>query len=154
MEIINGPLLTLRYRDGTDPPISDLVLHSRPTGTTVKGALLEAVVKADDLYLLFTTDDTPYEEILRIHLIDDVGNTIESLWIGNAYSTGNFRQLEIMGSDSVRFLFFGDTDWTVSIRPSPRFQIPLFADPPGVFRPFQFWSRLIVEGNPKPETRR
>lgn len=153
MKVVDKPTLTLRHRDGSDPPVSEIVLNDRATGKTVQGAVLEGAVKADDLYLIFTTDDTPIEEILWVHLTDDVGNTIESLWIGGAYSTGAFEQLQIISSDSVRFRFIGDTDWIVCITPSPRFRIPIFTDPRGVSRPLKFWSRLVVKGRPKPEMR-
>jgi hypothetical protein len=68
--------------EGSDDssPRSELVLNSIPTGTHIQGATLEAAVEWNSYYLLFTTDDVPYEEMLRIV---DVGDPIPQRGLEN-----------------------------------------------------------------------
>lgn len=64
---------------------------------------------------------------------------------------GVFSLLELHPPTTVRFLFFGDTDWTLELLEEENFALP-FVEPRGVHRPFKF-RRFKIDGKPKPEFR-
>jgi hypothetical protein len=47
-------------------PESSILLAGTPTGKLVSGAVLEAAVQIGETYLLFMTDDVPFEESLGL----------------------------------------------------------------------------------------
>ena len=146
--------VTTRLIEGqaeSEPPQSAVVIGGSPSGTVVPGAVLEAAVRADGCWLLFMTDDTPFEEMLSIHLLDRHGRLLDSALLGGPYSTGSFGALELAPPATIRFRFIGDTVWTVEILPRPAFRLPLIPDAPGVSRKFGFSRHFVVRGKPLPE---
>jgi len=133
-------------------PQSELMLNRQPTGLIVDGAVLEAAIRWHDLLLAFVTDNIMHEETLRIYLFDAELNIVDSARLGWMYATGVFSLLELCPPNTVRFLFFGDTDWTLELFNEEVFCIPFFKDPRGVSRPFRFHRRFQITGNPKPES--
>ena len=99
--------------EGSDDssPTSELVLNSIPSGRHIQGATLEAAVEWNSYYLLFTTDDVPHEEMLRIVLLDQNLNVLDTALIGSPYSTGSFSSLELFEPDTVKFRFIGGSPW-------------------------------------------
>jgi hypothetical protein len=136
-----------------DVPESEIWFSGRPTGKRVPGAVLEAAVRVGGDYLLFMTDDVPFEEFLRIILVDENLNVKDSARIGSMYSTGAFSDLEMLEPHSVRFQFIGGTPWTVRVLDRPQFRVPLFGDAPGVSRPIGLTRHFTVHGNPQPQRR-
>ena len=155
MLALHPTAIGLRPMDGPEDiaPRSELLLDGQPTGKTVAGLVLEAAFRTDSgELLLFTADDTPFEEMLNIQLLDAQLDPLDSAVLGAAYSTGSFGFLAVERPDSVRFRFIGDTDWVVEVLPEPRLRTPWAKDPVGVSRPWGLHTRLRVSGNPKPET--
>ena len=152
MNHVDDQVFALQLRNGSDLPESEVVLHGSPTQKTLPGSFLEAVLDTGDGFLVFTSDDTPYEEQLGIHLTDSSGALLESLSIGGAYRTGAFRALRIVAPATVAFRFTGETVWKVQVLQLPRFRIPFLGDPSGVCRPIGFRSRLVIQGQPKIES--
>jgi hypothetical protein len=72
----------------------------------------------DSRLLLFLTDDTPFEEMLNIALIDLDDGVKEILTLGGAYLTGSFADLHIL-PNAVEFRFIGETTWRVEILRHP-----------------------------------
>lgn len=142
--------LTDEGGDGKDPT-SEVLIHDRPTGKYLPGAMLEAAVQWTNRYLLFVTDDVPYEELLRVVLLDDRFALIDSALIGGPYSTGSFSSLQLSEPDTVRFRFIGDTLWEVELLNKPEFRLPFFSDPKGVSRSPGFSRHFVVRGKPVPE---
>jgi len=134
-----------------DLPQSEVIINRQPTGHIIDGAVLEAAIRWHDLVLAFVTDDIMYEETLHIYLFDAKLNVVDSARLGWMYATGVFSLLELCPPDTVRFLFFGDTDWTLELFSDEVFAIPFFKDPRGVSRPFRFHRRFQITGAPKPE---
>lgn len=137
--------------DGNVPPTSEILVDGRPSGCVVSGAILEAAVEAGEHRLLFLTDDTPFEEMLSIHLLDARWHRLDSAVLGAAYCTGSFEALRLAPPDKVRFRFIGDTDWTIEILPQRGFRLPFVPDATGVSRRFGFSRHFIVRGKPRPE---
>ena len=135
----------------TAPPTSEIVLNGTPTGRRIEGATLEAAVEWNSSYLLFVTDDVPHEEMLRIVLLDRELDVLDTALIGGPYSTGSFSALELHAPDTVKFRFIGGSPWTVELRPTSSFRLPLISEPRGVHRPFGFSRRFVVHGAPSPE---
>lgn len=102
----------------------EVLLAGKGTGITVPVQVVEAAVQVDDKrLLLFLTDDVPYEEALKIVLIDLKEGVKEMLTLGGAYLTGIFSDLRIH-PDAVEFSFIGDTTLRVELPPQPFVKIP------------------------------
>lgn len=132
-------------------PKSAILINGEATGKFVAGAVLEGSVQWMNFLLLFMTDDIPYEEMLRIVLLDDRLNLVDSALIGSPYSTGSFSSLRLVEPNSVSFRFIGDTNWCIELLPKPTFRIPFISEPPGVWRPLGFSRHFIIQGNPRPQ---
>lgn len=98
----------------------------------VEGAVLEACVQHGEHYLVFLTDDIPYEGLLHIHLLDSDLPSQDSVTLGAAYTTGNFRDLVLGEGGNLTFEFFGNKSWAVSVLSEKRLRIPYLSGPPGV----------------------
>lgn len=138
-------------RAGDAEPACEIFRNGQATGQQVPGAVLEAASQWQSFTLLFTTDDTPFEELLHIHLLDAQLNLLDSATVGVMYSTGSFSLLESAEPDTLRFRFIGDTDWSVQVLPEPGFRVPLLSEPTGVSRPLGFSRHFVVRGQPQPE---
>lgn len=130
-------------------PVSEIYFAGRATGKRVPGADLEAAVRVDARYLLFMTDDVPFEETLGIFLLDQNFDVIDSARLGAMYSTGMFSTLELHEPRTVGFRFIGETTWTVEVLDRPETRLPFIADAPGVVRPFGFKRHFVVRGQPQ-----
>lgn len=137
--------------DDSQVPRSEILIHGRPTGVFIEGALLEGAVAWGRSYLLFLTDDIPNEEMLRILVVDEHLRVLDSALLGAPYSTGSFAALTLCEPERVQFRFIGATLWTLTLLSRARFRWPLVSAPPGVFRRVGFRRRFIVSGNPLPE---
>ena len=137
-------LLRVRGDDDTEP-LSEVVVAGRPTGTVVIGEILEAAVALDDGgHLVFLTENVPFEEGLRIHLLDRDGRLVDQAAVGQAYTPAFFGELEIEAPATLRFRFLGDGHWRLRLLPRPRFRLPLFPEAPCVSRPFGFSRRFLL----------
>ena len=145
LRLIGSPL-------SEDTPHCEVMLNRQPTGKVIDGAMLEAAIRWHDLLLVFVTDNLMHEEILRIYLLDASLNILDSAQLGWMYATGVFSLQALCPPNTVRFRFFGDTDWTLELFNEEVFAIPFFHEPRGVSRPFRFHRRFQISGNPKPES--
>ncbi|WP_053093113.1 hypothetical protein, partial [Klebsiella aerogenes] len=102
-----------------------------------------------EVMLLFLTDDVPYEEALKIVLLDVNDGVKEILTLGGAYLTDSFTDLKIH-SNSVEFSFIGDTTWRVEIPLRPFIQLPFTGDPRGVSRPLMLKHYIKICAHPAP----
>lgn len=144
-------VVRVRTPDEAAPPQCEILRNGQASGCRVPGAVLEMAAQWQSFYLLFTTDDTPFEELLHIHLLDAELRLLDSATLGGIYATGSFSPLESAELDTFRFRFIGDTDWSVQVLPEPGFRIPLWSEPTGVSRPLGFTRHFIVRGQPQPE---
>jgi hypothetical protein len=153
MRIVRELTTKLVHRaDEGEIPTSEVLVNGTSTDKLISGAVLEAAVQWENCYLLFMTDDVPFEEMLSIHLLDDQLNILDSALIGSPYSSGSFSSLELSEPNTVRFHFIGDTTWSLELLSRPGFRVPFISEPPGVKRPLGFSRHFIVRGNPRPQT--
>ncbi|MBK9234646.1 MAG: hypothetical protein IPO19_00755 [Rhodoferax sp.] len=151
MRVANELTIRALSADG-DIPQSELLRDGVPVGQRLPGAVLEAAVQWRDHYLLFVTDDVPYEEALHIVLLDEQWRTVDCATMGGPYTTGSFSALSLLAPSTVRFRFIGDTDWELELLSGSVLRIPLLGDPRGVTRPHGFTRRFVLRGEPKPQS--
>jgi hypothetical protein len=124
-------------------PRSELLLRGQPTHRVVDGAVLEAAVGWGDDYVVFTTDDIPYEESLHISLLDRALHLQDTATISAPYGTGAFAALALVPPSTVRFRFLGEQSWQLDVFDRPRLCWPA-AGSHGVRRRFTWWQRFAL----------
>ncbi|MEN4602460.1 hypothetical protein ABEG90_07555 [Pantoea agglomerans] len=129
---------------------SEVIVGDKPTGITIDGQVLDAAVKVDsDRYILFTTDDVIFEESLTVTLISLSQGKLESLQIGNEYSSGSFEQLSVH-DEYIRFNFIGHSAWVIKVNGSPKLRLPFVSDTHGVKRSSGLKAYLSIDAKPCP----
>lgn len=123
------------YRFGS---ISELCIHGKNTGITIPADYLETAILLDDgRYLLFVTEDVPYEKSLELLLIDIKQDIQEQMTIAIPYGSGTLREMRLY-ENHVEFSYFSDEIWRVEVSSSRFFRLP-FQDVFLVTRhPFRF----------------
>ncbi|WP_417503455.1 hypothetical protein [Marinomonas gallaica] len=148
MKLIPKPDFDL---DPIDDQKSIIVDRNRRTQSKITGTALELCARYKDWFLIFTTDDTPFEDMLHVYLLDNNFNVLDSLTIGAMYSTGSLSDPQLISTNNIEFRFIGDTDWSITILDQAKFGILYFSSIKGVRRTWQCRHYLNVEGQPKPE---
>lgn len=133
-------------------PKSEVLSSEQPTGRIISGAILESAIQCNGHYLLFMTDDTPFEDMLSIHLLDQQWNLLDSAVLGGSYATGTFAAMKLEEPNRVNFRFIGERDWSVEVLSKPKFRFPFIPDVAGVKRNGQLRRHFIVHGRPAKAT--
>ena len=102
-----------------DLPRSQLLWRGEPTTVRVDGVTLEQQLQLGDRYLLFLTEDSPYEEGLHIYLLDRDRRVLDGLELAAAYASGILRDVQPDGDGAVSFSFFGDDRWRLEVNDTP-----------------------------------
>lgn len=155
MKLIHAPEYSIRVVTAPTPeltPQSEIVVADVPSGKVVAGAVLRNALRWGQFVLLFLTDDVPFEDALRIYLLDRNLAVVDSVRMGAMYSTGIFSDLDLSEPDTVRFQFFEGLVWTLRLLPEEEFAIPFVSESAGVSRPFKFFRRIRLTARPLPET--
>ncbi|MGF7223973.1 hypothetical protein [Pantoea agglomerans] len=114
--------------------------------------MLEAAVNVDsDRYILFTTNDVIFEESLTVTLISLSQGKLESLQIGNEYSSGSFEELSVH-DEYIRFNFIGHSAWVIKVNGSPKLRLPFVSDTRGVKRASGLKTYLSIDAKPCPSS--
>ena len=94
--------------DGGTP--SSIIAHNDTSAmVAVNGRLLEAQFSCDSGFVIFMSNDCPFEERLYVYLLDASCVVIDVLQFGIPYQPGVFRDVAITSSGSITFSFF-DTE--------------------------------------------
>jgi|SRR5690625_3622325 len=118
----------------------------------ISGSVLETAIQLDDgRYLLFLTDDIPYEDFLSINLLSHAGNLLDHASIGYPYSTGRFSLVRMEPPNKVHFSFIDNAEWMIEILPKSVLRLPLVCEPKGVWRGMRMRRHFIVQGKPQPK---
>ena len=155
MKLIPAPEYSIRVITPPTPeltPQSEIMVAGVPTGRVIAGAILRAALSWEEFVLLFLTDDVPFEDALRMYLLDRDLAVVDSARMGAMYSTGIFSNLDITEPDTVRFQFFQGVVWTLRLLSEEEFAIPMISEPTGVSRPFKFFRRIRLTAEPLPDT--
>ena len=81
-------------------PQSEIMVAGVPTGKVIAGAILTAALRWGQFVLLFLTDDVPFEDTLRMYLLDQDLTVVDSARMGAMYSTGIFSALDLTEPDT------------------------------------------------------
>ena len=141
------PIDRLRLTDGSARGgESWAVLLDPATGRSaaVPGAVLEAQFAWPGGFLVFTTQDAPFEEQLDIVMLGLDFSVLDRATLAAAYATGALRSAEPAGEDRVSFSFFGEDRWLAICRPAPVWRLS-WPGPPGLRRASGLRRWLTVE---------
>lgn len=128
-----------------ETPRCEVMVHGESAGTELRGARLEAAVATDDnRYLLFVTDDVPYEEFLSIYLLGPDHRLRDSATIGAMYATGQLEDVELAPPDGVTFRFGRDAPWRVRLLSHPKLRPSIGVGAGGLRRPASLMREMEV----------
>ncbi|MEE9412696.1 MAG: hypothetical protein V3V22_06545 [Methylococcales bacterium] len=97
-------------------PSIDLLFMPLKKQITLTGAVLEAQYSVDENYLVFITENCPFEESLLISLIDATGKLLDTLELSAWYTPGILSNLRIQPPNKICFSFFDDSEcWVLEI---------------------------------------
>ncbi len=140
-------------QDDDSPSItSQIYLGNSATNVFIDGVILELCLSWNNYYVLFTTDDIPYEESLHIYLLSKTLVILDSLTLSAIYSTGTFKLIELIEPNEISFLFFDQAKWKIVISHESELHIPFFSDPKGVHRKIAFSRYLTISNSPLPKS--
>lgn len=112
--------------DEPHPTHAKLLFEGKPTGLVLEGTSLDAQYQYKNRYLLFVTHDSPYADTLHIYLLNDGYRKIDEWAVGSVRESEWFmlRNLAIVGENQLRFSFYGDDSWLLTILGKPEFTLP------------------------------
>lgn len=151
MKLIHAPEFSIRVITPPSPemtPRSEILIAGTPAQKVVAGAVLQAALRWRDYVLIFLTEDIPFEDALHVYLLNRDLTVVDSARLGAMYSTGIFSDLDVTQPDTVRFRFFDGIVWTLTLLSKEEFAIPIVSEPKGVSRPFKFFRRIRLTGEP------
>ena len=119
-----------------------LLLHGQPTGRHIKGQTLLDQYRLGQRYLLISGDNTLYQEVLYIFLLDKELNTIDEAQLAQPYSSGVYHLIK-RDQEHIKFQFHGDGMWCLSIREQPLGRV-LNSDRFPVARPLKLWGKQYL----------
>jgi hypothetical protein len=135
----------VREPSNEQSPLVQLRLQGRDAGPPIAGATLERAFRLDDgRYLLFLTDDVPYEEALRVYLLDHDGAVLDGIILGSAYVTGSLQDVTIENDATIAFSFVHRARCRISVRGTGAVRLPL-RYVPGVSRIGPLWRRRFLD---------
>lgn len=127
MEKINyiSSLLIRKIDDsGLHGSESEIYLHGEKTGIIVPAQSLETAIRLNDgRYLLFMTDDIPYDESLEILLVKLNEGIQERVTLSTSYGSGTFLNMRLHDKH-IEFSYFGDEKWEVEVFSLRSFKLP------------------------------
>lgn len=119
---------------------------------TLDGARIEAAyhlragVDPIDGYLLFTSDDVLYEDVLTITLTDGDLRPLDGARIGAPYDSAVWQGSRIAGPGQVEFSLDRGGDWRLTVLAAPEWRLPLPGTDGWLWRGMRMrrWFRLTA----------
>lgn len=132
--------------DAKGERMAQLLRTSAPSSASciVPGAILEAQFETAQGFLLFTTQDVPFEEQLDICLLAPDMALRDRATLAHAYTTGTFADCRIESDSSLTFRFFGTQRLRIQLLDRPTWRLP-WLGPAGVHRPLGMRRWFVVE---------
>ncbi|MDH5326863.1 MAG: hypothetical protein OEZ68_15415 [Gammaproteobacteria bacterium] len=91
---------------GGEETCSKLNFQGQDCQLILEGVALEAQFQTEnDRYLLLLTDELPHEEQVHVYLLDNKCRVLDSLEIGEPYTTGLLQNIKIGVNDVINFTF-------------------------------------------------
>lgn len=134
----------VREASDDEPPILKFFLPSSNISAEIEGADVECCIEVNNDYLVFTTNDCPYEETLNITLINNTNQVVDQASIFWPYGTGSFKLEQINAPNKVVFQFFAEKLWQVEIFEGKKLVLPFISEPTSVWRKLKLNHRFKV----------
>jgi hypothetical protein len=128
----------------TETPKCQIKINGSTTDSILEGAILEAAIKYQEFYLVFTTNDCPYEDTLNIHYLDQGLRILDQASLSWPYGTGSFTLINILQPNRVKFQFFTRDNWEITLYPKAQWLIPYLSEPRGVWRKLKFHHHFKI----------
>jgi hypothetical protein len=109
---------------GTQAGQSRLCYRGHPTPLLLAGSVLERQFQCGPWYLLLTSDNSPFEEVLHVYLIGRGPAVLDQLDLGQMYTPAVLSEVAVEGPDVLTFSFFGGDRWRLRVWPRPRHTWP------------------------------
>lgn len=103
-----------------DVPRCELRIDGAPTGRFLAGQLLEQQFEVGTRYLLLVTEDSPFEELLHLYLLDADLSLLDERELGQPYTPGVLQDVAPVSRDQLQFSFFGGDLWRLTVLERPR----------------------------------
>lgn len=113
-------------KDELHPAHSKLLFEEKLTRLELEGVSLDAQYQYQDKYLLFLTHDSPFADTLHIYLISESYEKIDEWAISCLRESEWFmlRNLKITKDNQIRFSFYGDDSWLLTVLEKPQLTLP------------------------------
>lgn len=86
----------------------------------IDGVVLEAQLELKSgEFVLCSTDDCPFEEVLHITLVSPTGKVLDTLDLGQAMQPGLFQNFVSLGDRAAEFDFFPEQRHRLEVRDAP-----------------------------------
>ncbi len=119
-----------------------LLLQGHTTGRKLKGRQLVDQYSTGQRYILITSDDNPFDEVLHIYLLDLELNVLDELNLSQPYTPGVYQACRHCG-EQLEFRFFAEGLWCLKVRERPKYT-PLNLDQYPVSRPIKLWGQQYL----------
>jgi hypothetical protein len=114
------------------------------TGLIITGVIIEKQIFYRKNFILFIIYDCPYEEQLDIIVLNKNFEILDKATVAWVLAGGFFENIFVDGPNSLVFDFIGNKPWRVEFFDRPRFLMPCFSEPTGVWRSLRrrHWFRI------------
>jgi hypothetical protein len=143
---IDDLVIVKRSDEKGDEPSLILSLQGDERSCKLSGGNLLASFRCGDRYLFVCDMDCVFEESLEFHLVSASLEVLDSVSLGLAYTTGEFRLLEAVSYDRFQFSFFNDEKWELYVRKKKALRFPFSLGPffSPISRRFSIFNHLSL----------
>ena len=128
----------------SETPRIRLSRRDESSSVEVDGADLERVFQlSDGRFLVFLTDDSPFEETLRLLLLSPHLRILDGMTFDAAYATAALENIRVVDPEVVEFSFIHKIPCRIRVCPTPRWRAPLLKA--GVSRVGSIFRRRLLE---------
>jgi hypothetical protein len=104
---------------------SELLRDGSATGLILNGVDLDRQYQVERQFLLFLTDDCPFEEGLHIYLLSPFLRILDGFEFCAIYSPGVLRDIETKENGVISFSFYFDDRWEMQVLDKPSWGVNL-----------------------------
>ena len=127
-------------KDESDATHSRLLFETELTDLELEGISLDAQYRCEDKYLLFVSHNSPFADTLHIYLLNKTFSKIDE-WAISAVNESEWyllRNLEVTDKNQLRFSFFGDDSWVLTVLDKPQMTLPKLLPFSTYWKPLRF----------------
>jgi hypothetical protein len=106
-------------------PRSELLRDGSATGLIVDGIDLNRQYQVEAGFLLFITENCPFEEGLHIYLISPELKILDGFEFDAIYTPGVVRDIELKEEEAILFSFYFDDRWELRVLEKPTWGVNL-----------------------------